>query len=218
MKQSKKTEISRSQIIEAALSEFSEKGFPYASLRRICEKGNFSNGKLFHHFEDKNDLYLACIEHAYTLLTDHILRFDFDAAQNLEENSVNLFIHWQSFWHMHPDLISVLFESRVAAPPELRKKIVPIGQKTFLAAVKLKLRNMFSFYYPNSPQKQSFLVGVWITAHDYATVGIGYQKSLVYNEGELDSYLQKQNAMFEKVLIAFLYGMESEQFKKIFPY
>lgn len=216
MTQTKKTEITRSQIIAAALNEFGEKGFQYASIRRICQNGNFSNGKLFHHFADKNELYLGCIEYAYSLLTDHILKFDFDKTVNLEENSLSLFTHWQNFWKIHPELVPVFFESRIAAPNELRDRIMHIRAKTFLSALKSKLRNMFAFYHPNSPQKQAFLIGVWVSVLDYVAIGIGYQKAFIYNDP--DAYFQSQNTMFKKVLIAFLYGMDSDKFKEIFPY
>lgn len=216
MTQTKKTEITRSQIITAALEEFGEKGFQYASIRRICKNGNFSNGKLFHHFEDKSDLYIGCIEYAYSLLADHIIKFNFDESLSLEENSLELFTHWQNFWKIHPELVSVFFESRIAAPEELRDRIIHIRQKTFMGALKTKLRSMFAFYHPDSPQKQAFLVGVWVSVLDYVAIGIGYQKAFIYNDP--DAYLQSQNAMFKKVLIAFLYGMDSDKFREVFPY
>ncbi len=216
MEQSKKTEITRSQIITSALNEFNEKGFTGASLRRICRNGKFSNGKLFHHFKDKNELYFGCLEYCYSLLADHILDFDFDIKLKLEENSINLFTHWQNFWRIHPDLISIFFESRISPPTELREEIIRIRQRTFLSILKSKLRKMFAFYHPESPQKQAFLVGIWITVLDYVAIGIGYQKNLIYNDEE--AYLESQSAMFKKVLIAFLYGMDSDRFKEIFPY
>lgn len=40
-----KSDVSKEKIIETAVREFCEKGFQYASIRRICTDGGFSNGK-----------------------------------------------------------------------------------------------------------------------------------------------------------------------------
>lgn len=51
-------------ILEAAIHEFSEKGFDKASTNQIAKLAQVSKGLLFHYFESKEKLYEACVLHA----------------------------------------------------------------------------------------------------------------------------------------------------------
>ncbi|MBP2436366.1 TetR/AcrR family transcriptional regulator [Microbacterium amylolyticum] len=62
----------RRPLLEAALDEFSARGFADASLNRIIQTAGTSKGSLYYYFEDKNDLYLTVLhEQLRDLLPDH---------------------------------------------------------------------------------------------------------------------------------------------------
>lgn len=210
MQASEKSEISRELILKAAILEFGEYGYEGAFMRRICKASGVSNGRLFHHFKDKSELYLACGRSVFEMFAEHIETFNLDVAQNLEENSLRLYAHWQNFWRIHPETDEITIQMRLNPPVSLRKEITAIRRQYFVSPLRRVLHDMFSFYYPNDPKQQSFLTGVWLTVLDYTFVGIGMPKIDLYST--MEDWLQSQYRIFHKMLAAFLYGLNSDSF------
>ena len=52
----------RYALTGAALDEFSEHGYDAASVNRILAAAGMSKGQLYHHFANKEALYLALVE------------------------------------------------------------------------------------------------------------------------------------------------------------
>ena len=50
------------KLFTAALQEFSAGGYDKASINRILEKAGMSKGQFYHHFKNKQGLYLALVE------------------------------------------------------------------------------------------------------------------------------------------------------------
>jgi TetR/AcrR family transcriptional regulator len=48
-------------ILEAAAQLFSQHGFDGVSMRRIAEEAGVSKANIYHHYQSKNDLYLAIL-------------------------------------------------------------------------------------------------------------------------------------------------------------
>ena len=55
MKREEKNALSRQRILEAALREFSEKGYAAASLNTVCAENGISKGIIYHYFADKEN-------------------------------------------------------------------------------------------------------------------------------------------------------------------
>lgn len=60
------------RIIEAAILEFSEKGFENANTNKIARNANISVGSLFKYFESKTDLFLYIVKLAEAELESQI--------------------------------------------------------------------------------------------------------------------------------------------------
>lgn len=58
----KLTEIKRKNIIDAAITEFRERGFLGAKTTNIAKRAGVSSRTLYNHFESKEDLFLAISE------------------------------------------------------------------------------------------------------------------------------------------------------------
>ena len=56
MNREEKNALSRQRILEAALEEFSQKGYEAASLSNVCAEKGISKGIIYHHFKDKDAL------------------------------------------------------------------------------------------------------------------------------------------------------------------
>lgn len=52
----------REKLLKSALSEFSEKGYMKASLRKICADAGVTTGALYFFFKNKNELFAAIVE------------------------------------------------------------------------------------------------------------------------------------------------------------
>ena len=57
MDQEEKSERSRAQILEAALDLFSRQGYRGTSIRDISKEAGVSTGSVYHHFNDKEELF-----------------------------------------------------------------------------------------------------------------------------------------------------------------
>ncbi len=53
----RKGDLSREQILRAALQVFIKKGYHGTSITDLCEATGFTRGALYHHFKDKDELY-----------------------------------------------------------------------------------------------------------------------------------------------------------------
>ena len=71
MKQRNKSMIVRFKILQVALNEFANYSYEKSSINRICTEGNISKGVMYHHFKDKDELYLLCISYCYDTMLDY---------------------------------------------------------------------------------------------------------------------------------------------------
>lgn len=68
----KQNKDKQKRIIEAAILEFSEKGFENANTNKIARNANISVGSLFKYFESKTDLFLYIVKLAEAELESQI--------------------------------------------------------------------------------------------------------------------------------------------------
>jgi TetR/AcrR family transcriptional regulator len=69
------------KILEAAISEFADKGFDRASTNEIVKKAGISKGILFHYFKSKKNLFLYVYDYSSNLCMDEIFE-KVDHGQN----------------------------------------------------------------------------------------------------------------------------------------
>lgn len=63
----------KERLIKSARSEFSEKGYMKASLRKICAGAGVTTGALYFFFKDKEDLFAAIVEQPFDELKKILL-------------------------------------------------------------------------------------------------------------------------------------------------
>ena len=65
MKRTKEeAEETRKSVLDAALRVFSRKGYAAAALKEIAEEAGVTRGAIYHHFANKEQLYLALADDA----------------------------------------------------------------------------------------------------------------------------------------------------------
>jgi AcrR family transcriptional regulator len=57
-----RSEETRAKILESAIKLFSSRGYNKASVDDICAEAGISKGAFYHHFERKQDLFLALLD------------------------------------------------------------------------------------------------------------------------------------------------------------
>ncbi len=57
-----RSEETRARILEAAVKQFSVNGYNKSSVDNICERAGVSKGAFYHHFQTKQDLFLALLD------------------------------------------------------------------------------------------------------------------------------------------------------------
>lgn len=104
--------MTRDDILDAAAQVFRQKGFNGASMADIAEAVNLQKASLYHHVSSKQEILLALLERALTLLTEHIAAIanqPLSADQKLRE-MVRAYLQLLA---ENPDLSAVLlFEHR----------------------------------------------------------------------------------------------------------
>src|SRR5690625_5577728 len=58
------------RIINAALKEFTAKGFDQASTNRIVKEAGIGKGMLFYYFKSKKDLYLYLVDYCIEIIRE----------------------------------------------------------------------------------------------------------------------------------------------------
>ncbi|OBY76306.1 hypothetical protein BBG47_27935 [Paenibacillus sp. KS1] len=81
----------RHAIIQAALEEFTHKGYEGASTNQITKSAGVSKGILFHYFSDKRTLYLTlvdeCLNHYFHTMTSNLPDLSDDLLEALGQLS-----------------------------------------------------------------------------------------------------------------------------------
>lgn len=72
IKREEKNSLARQRILDAAMREFSEKGYGGASLNTLCTEHDISKGMIYHYFRDRDELYLYCVRECFEALTTHM--------------------------------------------------------------------------------------------------------------------------------------------------
>lgn len=122
MKREEKNQITRRRILDSALSEFSAKGYGASSINTICAAQDVSKGIVYHYFETKDTLFLACVEECFQMLTDYI-RNNMQNQVNRETDMEDYFAIRTSFFHKHPVYQRIFCEAVISPPSHLREEI-----------------------------------------------------------------------------------------------
>lgn len=182
MKQEKRTELTKERIIKAAMKEFGTKGYNGASLNAICNTG-ISKGLLYHNFENKDALYLACVKRCFDELTEYLKN------QQIGNNIQKYMSARLSFFNSHEVEAHLFFEALIRPPVLLQEQIIRI-KKAFdqynqdvylqiLSTITLRsdvtqedalayfslMQNMFNSYFSSST-REDLSFSDYIIAHE----------------------------------------------------
>lgn len=109
--------------MDSALDEFSKHGYGASSINNVCGAQDISKGIIYHYFDTKDALFLACVGECFELLTGHIL-----AKMNTEQGTVEqqlerYFTVRTDFFNEHPVYRRIFCEAVITPPGHLIDKI-----------------------------------------------------------------------------------------------
>ncbi len=122
MRQEEKTERTRQKILAAAMEEFGANGYAGASLNTICGTG-IAKGLLYHNFENKDALYLACVGQCLSELTETLKAADIG---NDLQKYMNVRLR---FFQEHERQANLFFEAILQPPGDLRQEIAALHRE-----------------------------------------------------------------------------------------
>lgn len=103
--------------MDSAIAEFSEKGYGASSINAVCGSQGLSKGIIYHYFDTKDELFLACVEECFCLLTERIREKMKEAEGGVETQLEIYFRARMDFFSKFP-LYQRIFCEAVITPPE----------------------------------------------------------------------------------------------------
>ncbi len=117
MKREEKNQQTRRRILDSALTEFAEKGYGGSSVNTICAAQGISKGIVYHYFENKDELYLACVEECFQRLTGCLsASLSAEETGSVEEELGRYFAVRAAFFQENP-VYQPIFCEAVLSPP-----------------------------------------------------------------------------------------------------
>ncbi len=139
---------SKTEILEAAIPLFAEAGFNGVSMRVIAREVGLNAATIYHHFQDKQTLYIAAMAHAFARRSEILsqaLATDAPPEQRLKKFAAALC----ELVHGDPDF-GKLIQREILAGDEVRLRLLAgqIFQEFFTSLLEL-CREIGPGYDPN---------------------------------------------------------------------
>lgn len=125
MKQSEKSKLTYEKILNAAILEFGTSSYESASINNICNDNNISKGLIYHHFKNKDELYLCCVEMCFQELICFLKAEKFDST-DLQKNLDKIMELRNRFFREKPYYSKIFFDVLLAPPSHLTTEVQQI--------------------------------------------------------------------------------------------
>ncbi|WP_291258857.1 TetR/AcrR family transcriptional regulator [Fusobacterium sp.] len=161
MTQKNKSMIARFKILQVALNEFANYSYENSSINRICSEGNISKGVMYHHFKDKDELYLLCIRYCYDVMTSYY-KENLISSDNWKEEIKSFFEIRYNFFRENPMLKRIFFNTLLRMPKHLEKEIKRITKSLdeLNYNFSMKILQKIKIRYGLKPEEIIFLLDV----------------------------------------------------------
>lgn len=123
MKREDKNNLSRKRILEAALGEFSARGYEGASLNTAWAEKGISKGIIYHHFKDKDEIYLICVRKCFEALTDHLRARAETLSGSPEQRLESYFDARSRFFAENPLYLGIFCDAAFLPPSALAEAV-----------------------------------------------------------------------------------------------
>ena len=122
MKREEKNRLTRQRIMSGAVAEFAQRGYAAGSINTICAAEGISKGIIYHYFETKDELYLACVEECFLKLTE-FLQGRLTGEGLPQDRLESYFSARAGFFHDNPMYQAIFCEAVISPPANLADAI-----------------------------------------------------------------------------------------------
>ena len=205
MTQEERTRISRELIIKGAIREFSRHGYENASINRLCTDNGISKGRLFHHFQNKDEIYTVAVQDCYEALCRHTAAFRPSPDCSLETNFHMYFAYRQQFF-LEQKYGALLMYQAIQQPPEILKAEIGKIREQFAACNLAVLKDIFE----HSTQEiicadQRLAMQAFHVASYFIHLHVGYPN---WNpEKDMRPVTEHSLEVFDQIVRMLLYGI-----------
>lgn len=123
-----KNQQTKRRIMDSALAEFSRQGYGASSINTICAAQDISKGIVYHYFETKDGLFLACVAECFQRLTGYI-RENMPERDDAESSLEDYFAIRTRFFRAHSVYQRIFCEAVISPPAHLRAEIQACKQE-----------------------------------------------------------------------------------------
>ena len=123
MNREEKNQQTRRRIMDSALCEFSQQGYGASSINAICGAEGISKGIVYHYFETKDVLYLACVAECFERLTAWLCAHMPPQGEDLEAQLERYFSVRLAFFQENPVYQRIFCDAVVMPPQHLSAQI-----------------------------------------------------------------------------------------------
>jgi AcrR family transcriptional regulator len=119
----RRPDLSRSRILEAAVAEFSNKGFAGARVDEIADQAQIGKRMLYQYFGNKEQLFQAVIEKVYTDIWEAEASLDLEKLPPRDALVALVTFVWR-YYIAHPEFTKLLNEENMLAARHFRSSKV----------------------------------------------------------------------------------------------
>jgi TetR/AcrR family transcriptional regulator len=126
----------RDRILNAALTEFAQRGYKQASTNQIVKDADISKGALFHYFKNKKDLYLVLYDHFVEMFLEQMdTQVDwsekdiFKRYKNIASIKIDLYYKYPEMFNF---LNAVFTEDAREVQKEVERRIEEFGSQKYI--------------------------------------------------------------------------------------
>jgi len=130
------------RIVNAAMKEFSQKGYDLASTNQIVKEAGISKGLLFHYFQNKKQLYLFLFDYGYDRIVEEFYqKIDLSEKDFFKRTREAVMIKMELLT-TYPDIFKFMEEALLEDSAEIKaelekkkKEFIEINMEKFFEGV-----------------------------------------------------------------------------------
>lgn len=198
MKREEKNQQTKRRIMDSALAEFSAQGYGASSINTICAAEDISKGIVYHYFETKDGLFLACVDECFRRLTAYI-RENMPNRDDPERGLEDYFAIRARFFCSYPVYQRIFCEAVISPPAHLRGEIHQCRQDFDALNIQI-LEQLLTLFSLRPGVSKDEVIEMFRQFQDFISV----HDQMANTEGKaFDAY----EAMCRKALNILLYGV-----------
>lgn len=207
MNKEQQNEKMLNKIISSAIYEFNSKDYDSVSLNKICEKGDFSKGIIYHYFKNKDELYLKCVNICFDSFFKYF-KDNFSEKTTLKSTVIEYLKIRFKFFEENPGLRGLFFYTILKSPQHLKKDIDKIKsnlKNLNLDIIKSQLNESDLKDFLTLEEAESFLEIQLNSMNEYFI-------EEARNTSDFDDIIEKHEQFVGKWLNIIFYGILNEKY------